>query len=302
WIEPLSADFAGATIWELPPSTQGIAVLQMLQLLDESGIERFDHNSADYLHWLIEAKKLVYEDRARYYADPERVAVPTTSLVARDYARRRAREIDPERASTAPVAGVVENPADTVYLTAVDEERNAVSLIQSIYRGFGSGNVPTGLGFALQNRGTLFSLDPSHPNRLEPRKRPFHTIIPGFVTVSGAPRFSFGVMGGDMQPQGQLQVLLNALLHGMDAQAAGDAPRFRHDGSSTPTGDRAAGSGTVLLESAVPEATARELRGRGHRVVRAGHGFGGYQGIWIESPGGLVGGTERRKDGCALGL
>jgi len=302
WVEPLSVTYAGTTVWELPPSTQGIAVLQMLRLLDGFEMQALQHNSAPYLHLLIEVKKLVYEDRARFYADPARVDIPIQRLLSPEYAAQRRKRLDRSNAASAVLPGDAMVSSDTVYLTVVDEQRNAASLIQSIFHSFGSGMVPTGLGFALQNRGSLFHLDARHPNRLEPGKRPFHTIIPGFVTKDGEPLLSFGVMGGDMQPQGQLQVLLNLLLFGMDAQQAGDALRFRHDGSSSPSGEAANGVGTVYLEPPLFAAAAEPLRARGHHVEARAAGYGGYQGIWFDhATQRLVGGSERRKDGCVLG-
>jgi gamma-glutamyltranspeptidase/glutathione hydrolase len=303
WVDPLCVDTFGVTVWELPPPTQGIAVLQMLKLLEGFDLEALGHNTPAYLHRLIEAKKLVYEDRAAYIADPEAAPDRCAELLATEYGARRRALIDPDRASERVRPGLPDVTGDTVYLSVVDEQRNAVSFIQSIYQGFGSGIVPHGLGFALQNRGSLFHLDARHPNRLEPGKRPFHTIIPGFVTRHGVPWFSFGVMGGDMQPQGQLQVLLNLLQFGMDPQRAADAQRFRHEGSSSPTGVVRAGSGTVLLEPRLYATAAGPLRALGHRVECRTEGFGGYQGILIDERSGMLfGGTEPRKDGCARGL
>jgi gamma-glutamyltranspeptidase/glutathione hydrolase len=277
-------------------------MLGMLEGFDLSGTGR---DSPEILHLMIEAKKRAYEDRARYYADPAFADVPVRELIGPEYAARRRKQIVRIAAATRVPAGdprlVV---GETVYLTVVDEERNAVSLIQSVYSDFGSGIVPPGTGFAMQNRGSLFHLDPEHPNRLDPGKRPFHTIIPAFVTRDGRPVFSFGVMGGDMQPQGHVQILVNLLDYGMDVQAAGDAPRWRHVGSSTPTGDRMADGGLVLLESGFPGATFDGLIAKGHRVEfrPVGPGFGGYQGIWIDpETGALHGGSESRKDGCAMG-
>ncbi len=305
WDDPVSIRYRGHDVWELPPNGQGIAVLQMLGMLEGFDLSGMGRDSPEILHLMIEAKKRAYEDRARYYADPAFADVPVRELIGPEYAARRRKQIVRIAAATRVPAGdprlVV---GETVYLTVVDEERNAVSLIQSVYSDFGSGIVPPGTGFAMQNRGSLFHLDPEHPNRLDPGKRPFHTIIPAFVTRDGRPVFSFGVMGGDMQPQGHVQILVNLLDFGMDVQAAGDAPRWRHVGSSTPTGDRMADGGLVLLESGFPGATFDGLIAKGHRVEfrPVGPGFGGYQGIWIDpETGALHGGSESRKDGCAMG-
>jgi len=303
WVDPVSVPYRGYDVWELPPNTQGIAVLEMLRVLEGFDLAGSGHNTAETLHCLVEAKKLAYEDRARFYADPAFYEPPIDRLLSEGYAARQRERIDPSKGS---VILAPEDPrlrgGDTVYLTAVDSERNAVSFIQSVYHGFGSGIVPGRLGFALQNRGALFSLDPDHANVLAPHKRPFHTIIPGFVTRDGAPVFSFGVMGGDQQPQGQVQVLVNLIDFHMDVQEAGDAFRFSHDGSSTPTGERMVDGGRLYLEPGIPEAVAADLRKRRHRVAYRGGGYGGYQGIWIDpQTGALWGGSEPRKDGCAIG-
>ena len=306
WVDPVSISYRGWDIWELPPNTQGIAALQMLALLEGFDLSEYEHNSPELLHLLIEAKKLAYEDRAHFYADPAHANVPIQTLISKSYADDQRKRLTLDRAALDFEHGDPKlRMGDTVYLTVVDEQRNAVSFIQSIYHGFGSGITPRGLGFVLQNRGHLFHLDPNHANSLEPGKRPFHTIIPGFVTRDADPVYSFGVMGGDMQPQGHVQVLVNLLDFGMDPQAAGDAIRFRHDGSSTPTGDVMVDGGTVHLEPGFSEETIAALEAKGHRirVEDAGFGgFGGYQGIWIDPETGMLhGGTERRKDGCAAG-
>jgi gamma-glutamyltranspeptidase/glutathione hydrolase len=306
WVEPVSTNYRGYDVWQLPPNGQGIAVLQMLNVLERHDLKRLGWGTPETLHLMIEAKKLAYEDRARYYTDPTFAKVPVAGLVSKAYAARRDALIDPDRAATAPTAG--EPPAaDTVYLCVVDGDRNAVSLIQSNFHGFGSGHVPGTLGFPLQNRGALFALDPAHANRLEPGKRPFHTIIPGFVTKDGRPWLTFGVMGGDMQPQGQVQALTGMIDFGMDPQEAGDAPRWRHDGSADPTGMKAdPAGGTVTLESTYEDSVRTALEARGHRLAprdapRSG-GFGGYQAIRIDlDRGTLVGGSDPRKDGAAAG-
>ncbi len=305
WDEPISVRYRDHDVWELPPNSQGIAALQMLGILEGFDLSELGRGSAELLHLMIEAKKLAFEDRARYYADPAFADVPVDGLISPEYTARRRRQILRSGALTrVPAVDPRLETGETVYLAVVDEDRNAASFIQSIYEDFGSGIVPPGTGFALQNRGSLFHLDPEHPNRLEPGKRPFHTIIPAFVTREGRPVFSFGVMGGDMQPQGHVQILVNRLDFGMDVQAAGDAPRWRHVGSSTPTGGTMRDGGLVLLEPGFPQSTFDGLRAKGHRVEfrPRGSGFGGYQGIWIDpETGALHGGSESRKDGCALG-
>ena len=309
WVTPLSVPYRGHEVWGLPPNSQGLATLEMLRIIEGYDIRKMGHNSAELLHHLIEAKKLAFADRARFYADPDFYDVPTERLLSKAYADSQRQRISPDRAATEVSSDDARlRTSDTVYVTAVDAERNAASLIQSIYNGrtFGSGLAPRELGFALQNRGCLFNLDPEHPNRFEPHKRPFHTIIPGFVTLDGDPVFCFGVMGGDQQPQGQVQVLVNLIDFGMDAQEAGDALRFRHDGSSTPTGDIMKDGGTVYLETGMSPDVVDGLRAKGHHVEvlteREGGNYGGYQGIWIDPKTGMLhGGSEPRKDGCAIG-
>lgn len=304
WVEPVSTNYRGYDVWELPPNGQGIAVLQMLNLLEPYDLKGMGPNSAQALHLMVEAKKLTFEDRARYYADPEFAKVPVQELISKDYANRRRRLIDPDRARVHPTSGVPEQ-ADTVYLTVVDKDLNCVSLIQSNFHGFGSQHVPEGLGFPLQNRGCLFALDPAHPNRLEPRKRPFQTIIPGFVTKDETPWLSFGVMGGDMQPQAHVQVLCNMIDFGMDVQQAGEAPRWRHLGSSEPTGEAAEpGGGALALESGFAPEVLRALQAKGHRLanLKDYFGFGGYQAIRIDVKNHvLMGGSDPRKDGAVVG-
>ncbi len=300
-VEPVSTNYRGYDVWELPPNGQGIAALQMLNLLEPFDLKAMGPQSAQALHLMIEAKKLAYEDRAKFYADPAFVHAPIATLISKPYADRRRSEMKTDRANLHPTPGEPVG-ADTIYLTVVDRDFNCVSLIQSNFHGFGSYHVPGDLGFALQNRGSLFALDPNHLNRLEPRKRPFHTIIPGFVTKDGKPWLSFGLMGGDMQAQGHVQVLSNLIDFGMDVQEAGDAPRFRHFGSSEPTGQPADGGGSVALESGISAEVRRDLYTRGHRVVDAPGGFGGYQAIRVDLERGvLIGGSDPRKDGCAMG-
>lgn len=302
WVDPVSTNYRGYDVWELPPNGQGIAVLQMLNILEGFDLGSMEHNSAEYLHLLIEAKKIVYEDRAKFYADMDFSNVPVDRLISKDYAGQRRRLIDPARALRKIEPGSPPKGGDTIYLTVVDNDMNAVSLIQSNYAGFGSGMVPDGMGFSLQDRGALFSLQEGHANVIAPAKRPFHTIIPGFVTKDGAPYFSFGVMGGDMQPQGHVQVLCNMINFGMNTQEAGDAARFHHVGSSEPSGGFMNDGGQVALESAIPDEVRRELMKRGHRIVGDVGGFGGYQGILIDVANHTYyGASESRKDGCAIG-
>nr|VFK63950.1 MAG: gamma-glutamyltransferase 2. Threonine peptidase. MEROPS family T03 [Candidatus Kentron sp. TUN] len=304
WVKPVSTDYRGYTVWELPPNGQGIAVLQMLNILESFDMASMGHNSAELLHLLIEAKKLAFADRAIFYADPAFGRLPIEELISKKYAERRQSRISPDRAAVDVPAGDPKlSHGDTIYLTVVDKDRNCCSLTQSIYHGFGSRVVPSDTGFALQNRGNLFVLDDTHPNRLEPHKRPFHTIIPGFVTRGGLPYFCFGVMGGDMQPQGQVQVLLNLIDFGMNTQAAGDAARLCHFGSQTPTGlAMVEGGGSVGIETGIPAESVEGLLRRGHRLIHSPGSFGGYQGILIDWENGVLhGATEPRKDGAAVG-
>lgn len=303
WVEPLGVDYRGYMVWELPPNGQGLAVLQMLNMLKDFNLNAMGHNSATYLHTVVEIKKIVYEDRARFYADPRFAKIPYEKLLTPGYARQRLPLFNPDRAGLQFSYGDgILAPGDTVYLTVVDKDRNAVSLIQSNYMGFGSGMVPDGLGFCIQDRGALFSLEENHPNVFASGKRPFHTIIPGFVTYQGQPVFAFGVMGGDMQPQGHIQVLLNIIDFGMNIQEAGDAPRFRHDGSSQPDEGHMNDGGVVYLESGIALEVLRDLASKGHHISFTRGGYGGYQGIWIDHQRGiLIGASESRKDGCAVG-
>jgi len=303
WVEPVSVKYRGYNVWELPPNGQGLAVLQMLKMLERFNLKAMEHNSADYLHTLIEIKKIVYEDRARYYADPRFVKIPVEKMISDEYAAERLKLFNPSKANFEVKAGdIVLEQGDTVYLTIVDKDMNAVSFIQSNYSGFGSAMVPDGLGFCLQDRGALFSLEEGHPNVIAPGKRPFHTIIPGFVTKDGEPFFSFGVMGGGMQPQGHVQVLCNIIDFGMNAQEAGDAPRFQHEGSSEPEGGIMKDGGVVYLENGISAEVIRDLLARGHKISPLRGGFGGYQGILIDFKRGILyGASESRSDGCAIG-
>jgi gamma-glutamyltranspeptidase/glutathione hydrolase len=304
WIDPVATNYRGYDVWELPPNGQGIAVLEMMNVLEQHDVAGMGHNSADYLHLLIEAKKLAFADRARFYADPAFADVPVKQLISKEYARRQAKRIDMHKAAVdVPPGDPKLSVGDTVYLSVVDKDRNCCSLIQSNYAGFGSDIVPGDVGFVIQNRGCLFALDAAHPNRLEPHKRPFHTIIPAMVTKENRPWFCFGVMGGDMQPQGHVQVLVNLIDFKMNVQAAGDAARVCHQGSATPTGLPAdPRGGTVLIESGVADEVATELRRRGHQVHRARGAYGGYQGVLVDWQQNLLhGATESRKDGVAAG-
>jgi len=303
WISPVSTNYRGFDVWELPPNGQGIAVLQMLNILEAYDLSKMGPGSADYLHLLVEAKKLAFADRARFYADPAFAQVPTAELISKDYAVRQRKRIDPNKAAPEVPPGDPLKKGDTICLSVVDAEGNCCSLIQSLYFGFGSQIVPGQVGFAMQNRGCLFALDEQHPNKLEPHKRPFHTIIPAMVTKDGLPYFVFGVMGGDMQPQGHVQVLVNLIDFKMNVQAAGDAARVLHRGSASPTGEPAApNGGTVYVESGITEGVRKALGERGHTVIVSPGGYGGFQGILIDRPRGVLhGGTEARKDGSAAG-
>ena len=305
WVEPISTTYRGYELWELPPNGQGLAALQMLNLLEPFDLAALGHNSASYLHLLIEAKKLAFADRARFYADPSFEKVPVAVLASKKYAAERGKLIDRHKAATeTPPGNPLLEQGDTIYLTVVDKDRNCCSFIQSNFYGWGSQVAPGDVGFVLQNRGAWFALDDKHPNRLEPRKRPFHTIIPAMVTRNGKPWLCYGVMGGDMQPQGHVQVLVNMVDFGMNVQAAGDSARVRHFGSAEPTGLAAeSGGGTVAVESGIPVEVRKQLTALGHRVTDSETGaFGGYQGIWIDwEHGTLQGGSDPRKDGCAIG-
>jgi gamma-glutamyltranspeptidase/glutathione hydrolase len=304
WVEPVKATYRGYDVWELPPPGQGIAALQILNTLEPHDLKKMGPNSPDYWHLLVEAKKLAFADRAKFYTDPLFAKVPVAGLISKEYAEKRAKLIDPKRALTdIPPGDPKLSTSETIYLTVVDKDRNCVSLIQSNYFGFGSGHSAPGTGFGLQNRGCLFALDPAHANKLEPGKRPFHTIIPAMVTKDNKPFFTFGVMGGDMQPQGHAQVLVNLLDFGMNVQAAGDAPRIEHVGHATPRGEPGAvNGGTIKAEYGIPEAVVTELKARGHAVERIKTNGGGYQGIMIDPKTGVLhGGTESRKDGAAVG-
>jgi len=303
WVEPISTSYRGVELYELPPNGQGLAALEMLNILENFDLAAMGRDSVQFWHTLIEAKKLAFENRARYYADPEFAQAPLEFLLSKEFGAEQARRIDPARAARRVEAGQPRlTEGDTTYLTTADSRGNMVSLIQSNYTGFGSGYVVADWGFGLQDRGGLFNLDPKSANYLEPGKRPFHTIIPAFAMRDGKPWLAFGVMGGDMQPQGHAQVLINLIDFGMNLQEAGDAARFRHSGSSTPTGLLMTDGGRLHLESGIDERIRRDLTRLGHRLEMSVGSFGGYQAIARdESAGVLSGASESRKDGCALG-
>ncbi|QQS49556.1 MAG: gamma-glutamyltransferase [Acidobacteriota bacterium] len=289
WIDPLSTTYKGYTLYELPPNTQGLVALEMLNILEGFDLKSPGHNTAGYLHLLVEAKKQAFIDRASHIADPAYYKAPLEKLTSKEYAAELRRRIDPDKVreieSSGPGGG-----EDTVYLTVVDRDRNAVSLIQSIFSSFGSGLVAGDTGILLHNRGAGFSFDPSSPNRLEGGKRPFHTLVPAMVLRDGKPWLSFGVMGGDMQAQGHVQVLLNLIEFGMDVQRAGEVPRFRHFERG------------LALESGIGPEVRQALEARGHKLVSSPGMFGGYQAIMIDPvTGALFGGSDPRKDGAAIG-
>ena len=312
WVEPVSVNYRGYDVFELPPNGQGIATLQMLNILEGFDLRAMGRNSPETLHTMIETKKIVWADRAKFYADPAFAKIPLTGLLSKKYAAERRKLIDPNHAAKQVEAG---NPAldqgDTIYMCTADDEGNMVSLIQSNYRGMGSGIVVPGLGFMFQDRGQLFSMDPNHANVYAPGKRPFHTIIPGFVMKDGKPWEAFGVMGGGMQPQGHVQVLTNQIDFGLNVQEAGDASRWQHESGQEPIGTgvteggvKVDAAGFVDLESGIPYETARELRKRGHDARVDVGGYGGYQAIKVEMHDGqrvYVGASESRKDGQAAG-
>jgi len=301
WVKPISTDYRGYDVWELPPNGQGTAALQILNILENFNISSMGFGSTEYIHTFTEAKKLAFEDRAKYYSDPAFNELPIEQLISKEYAAKRKELIDPEHAASNYPAGELEQ-GDTIYLTVADQYGNMVSLIQSNYRGMGSGMTPTGLGFVLQDRGELFSLDENHMNCFEPGKRPFHTIIPAFVTKDGKPCLSFGVMGGSMQPQGHAQIVINMVDFGMNLQEAGDAPRLRHGGSSQPTGEKMTNGGTLYIESGIEYEVIRNLMKKGHSIQYDDGGFGGYQAIMFDAKNGVYyGASESRKDGQAAG-
>lgn len=300
WVEPVSVNYRGYDVWELPPNGQGIAALQILNILEQYDIEGMGFGSADYIHTFVEAKKLAFADRAKYYADTDFNKIPVDWLISKQYAGERRKLIDPTKAAKRVDAGL--NDGDTIYLTVADKDGNMVSLIQSNYRGMGSGMTPPELGFMLQNRGELFTLEAGHFNEYEPGKRPFHTIIPAFVTRNGKPVMSFGVMGGGAQPQMHAQIIVNMLDFGMNLQEAGDAPRILHSGSSSPTGELMTNGGELHLETGIATDVIRELADRGHKISWSTGAYGGYQAIMRDHKRGIyIGASESRKDGQAAG-
>jgi gamma-glutamyltranspeptidase/glutathione hydrolase len=303
WITPLSTNYRGYDVYELPPNGQGVVALQMLNILEEYDVRGMGFGSTQYLHTLIEAKKVAYEDRAKFYADPDFYNAPLDMLLSKEYAAERRKLISDDKAATTyPPGDAKLETGDTIYLTVADKDGNMISLIQSNYGDLGSGMTPPELGFQLQNRGQLFSLEEGHANVYEPGKRPFHTIIPAFVMKDGKPWLSFGVMGGSMQPQAHAQILINLIDFDMNLQEAGDAARMRHRGSSQPTDEVMTDGGIVYLESGIPESVREELRAMGHNVASGRTSFGGYQAILRNDVQGVYyGASESRKDGQAAG-
>ncbi len=299
WIDPVSTNYRGYDVWELPPNGQGIAALQMLNILENYNIKDLGFGSAEYIHLFTEAKKIAYEDRALYYADPNFSDIPLKTLISKEYAKERLKLINLKKSSKSYNAGLLEE-GDTIYLTVADKYGNMVSLIQSNYRGMGSGMVPNDLGFMLQDRGEMFSLDPNHMNSLIGGKRPFHTIIPAFITKNNKPLVSFGLMGGAMQPQGHAQIVINLIDFKMNLQEAGDAPRIRHAGSSQPTGEKMIDGGYLSLEKGISEVEISKLKKLGHKFQYDLGGFGGYQAIMLKDNV-YIGASESRKDGHASG-
>ncbi len=303
WVDTISTTYRGVELHELPPNGQGLAALQILNTLENYDLRTMGFSSPEYWHLWIEAKKLAFADRARHYADPSFTRVPWKELASKQYAQGRLGLIKPDRVLNDVLPGDPKlGHSDTTYLCVVDKDRNCVSLIQSNYNGFGSGLTPPDLGFAIQNRGNLFSLDKNHPNTLEPGKRPFHTIIPAMALRDGKPWLVFGVMGGDMQPQGHAQIMINLLDFNMDLQEAGEAPRVEHTGSATPRGKLAEGAGTVQLEEGMPAAVMEGLKKLGHKVRKVRVNGGGYQAILLDPKTGILhGASDHRKDGMAAG-
>ena len=300
WVKPVSTNYRGYDVWELPPNGQGIAALQILNIMEHYDVKSMGFGSPEYVHTFVEAKKLAFADRAKFYSDMDFNDIPVERLISKQYAAERQRTINPNRAAKRVDAGI--NEGDTIYLTVADKNGNMVSLIQSNFRGMGSGMTPTGLGFVLQNRGELFALDPEHFNVYAPNKRPFQTIIPAFVTKNNVPYLSFGVMGGGAQPQMHAQVIMNMIDFGMNTQEAGDAPRILHSGSSQPTGSEMTDGGYVSLESGFAVETRRALLKKGHVLRDVSGAFGGYQAIRYDANNKVYfGASESRKDGHAAG-
>ena len=299
WTPPVSSNYRGYEVWELPPNGQGIAALQILNMLENYDLKSLGLFSAEYIHLFTEAKKLAFADRAKYYADPLFEKIPVEELISKSYAKERIKLIDANHVAKTDEAGILKN-GDTIYLTAADQYGNMISLIQSNYRGMGSGMVPPGLGFMLQDRGELFSLDKNHKNSLKGGKRPFHTIIPAFVTKDGKPFMSFGVMGGATQPQAHAQIIINIVDFGLNLQEAGDAPRIVHSGSTQPTDEIMKDGGTLSIESGFGDEIEKQLAKKGHNIKYEKGIFGGYQAIMLKD-GVYYGASETRKDGQASG-
>ena len=299
WVEPVSTNYRGYDVWELPPNGQGMVALQILNILENFDVKKMGLFSSDYVHLFTEAKKLAFADRAKHYADPNFSKIPIEQLVSKSYAKERAALIDLAKAAQVDESGIP-NGGDTIYLTAADQFGNMISLIQSNYRGMGSGMVPPGLGFMLQDRGELFSLEEGHANVIEGGKRPFHTIIPAFVTKDNKPYLSFGVMGGATQPQAHAQIIINLIDFGYNLQEAGDAPRLVHSGSSQPTDEIMLDGGSLSLETGFGTAIEEALKEKGHKLQYQKGIFGGYQAIMIKD-GVYFGASESRKDGQASG-
>ena len=304
WVEPVSTNYRGYDVWELPPNGQGIAALQMLNILEGYDLKGYGFGSPEHIHLFVEAKKLAFADRAKFYADADFVKVPVARLISKEYAAERRKLISMDKAANAVAPGDFKLDGDTIYLTTADQWGNMVSLIQSNYRGMGSGMAPPGLGFILQDRGEMFVLKEGHANTFAPGKRPFHTIIPAFITKDGKPWLSFGVMGGDTQPQAHALIVSNLVDFGMSLQEAGDAPRILHDGSTSPEGQvsEMTDGGAIQLETGFDYASIRALMRLGHKVEFANGPYGGYQAIgWDEKNKVYIGASEGRKDGQAAG-
>jgi gamma-glutamyltranspeptidase/glutathione hydrolase len=303
WVTPMSTNYRGYDIYELPPNGQGIVALQMLNILEAYDLRGMGFGTTEYLHTLIEAKKVAYEDRAKFYADPDFYHFPADMLLSKEYAaKRRALISETQARNTYPAGDAVLENGDTIYLSVADKDGNMVSFIQSNYGDLGSGMTPEELGFQLQNRGQLFSLQEGHANVYEPGKRPFHTIIPAFVMKDGEPWLSFGVMGGSVQPQAHAQIMINLIDFDMNLQEAGDAARMRHVGSSQPTDEVMTDGGTVYLESGIPADVREALADMGHKIGTRKIKFGGYQAVMRNKAQGVYyGASESRKDGQAAG-
>ena len=305
WVDPVSSNYRGYDVWELPPNGQGIAALQILNILENYNISELGFGSSEYLHLFTEAKKLAYEDRAKYYADKSFADVPVKKLISKEYANERNLLINKNKTLQSIDPVEIEN-GDTIYLTVADKNGNMISLIQSNYRGMGSGVIPNNTGFMLQDRGEMFNLDKNHRNSLVGGKRPFHTIIPAFITKNDKPFMSFGVMGGAMQPQGHAQIVINLIDFNMNLQEAGDAPRFRHVGSSQPTGEIMTDGGFLIFEDGFNIDQLKKLEKIGHEIKNKNDdeymkgAFGGYQAIMKKNEV-LIGASESRKDGHASG-